>query len=71
MVVLNKKIPRNLIRGIYNPGTTYFPRQLPAKYNQRFSLYYRIRNGNGCDPEAIRTKKFLRSFEIDPRFNPG
>ena len=39
------------------PGDTYFPGPLPAKYRGRVGLYYCIRNGNRCFPNAIVTRQ--------------
>lgn len=41
------------------PGSIYFSSPLPDKYLRRCRLYFRIRNGNGCYPTAIPTRKFL------------
>lgn len=40
------------------PGDTCFPSSLPNKYHRRCRLNFRIRDGNGCVPTSIVTKKF-------------
>ena len=40
------------------PATTYFRNF--SHYHRRAGLNCRVRNGNGCDPYAMVTGKFLR-----------
>ncbi len=53
-----KKDPRFLSSLLINSGSICFPGPSPAKYHRRCRLYFRIRNGNGCCPTTISTRKF-------------
>ena len=46
-------------------AATYSPRENPSTIGPG-GLNYRVRDGNGCDPSGMATRKFMRFLYIAP-----
>ena|SRR5450759_3674182 len=64
---LSAWIPRGILQIWKNPreggdennmtlATTYSSNGLPREYHRRIGLNFRVRNGNGCFPDAMTTR---------------